>query len=197
MLSCKIGYEILYIGRLEPGVALAAGLLLVGEDTDTSIFRHTAVKQRRQRRIGADPVVMAICAYKTAVKADIRRFEGRHHGELRREEVRLGDAVFLIEQVEYVDFDKLACLIVTERQAAHKHIKALAGNGFGHGFFHLILCEVGQQVGDAELRVALVLAKPDSQFSAVLFNDYAMQCKGNGRPLIFFDAAVIVGLELD
>ena len=54
---------------------------------------------------------------------------------------------------------------------------------------------MGQQIGDAELRVILILAQNDIYIRAVLFYYPAVKGKGNRGPLVFFDAAVLVGLE--
>ena len=52
-----------------------------------------------------------------------------------------------------------------------------------------------QQIGDAENGIARLLADGNGQRRAVLTNDRTVQRQRNGSPLVFLDAAVIVGLK--
>ena len=53
-----------------------------------------------------------------------------------------------------------------------------------------------QQVSDGEHRIAGIFAQHDLDECAVLFDDHAVQGERPGQPLIFADAAVVVGLGL-
>ena len=70
-------------------------------------------------------------------------------------------------------------------------VKQLSGR-----LFVLLLGQVGQQIGDAEYRVSLVLADGDGHSASVLAADHPVEGQGQGGPLEFFDAPVIVGPQI-
>ena len=60
----------------------------------------------------------------------------------------------------------------------------------------LLGAQMGQQVGDAEDGVALVLADADGDGGAVVAGEDAVDGQRHGAPLILADAAVVVSLEV-
>ena len=83
-----------------------------------------------------------------------------------------------------------------ERAAAHEHVEVLAGNHVAGLFLHLVFCQVNEQVGHAEDRVALVLAHVDGHDRAVLLGDDAVHRERQRDPLVLLDAAVVVRVEV-
>ena len=54
---------------------------------------------------------------------------------------------------------------------------------------------MGEQVGNNEFRVAVVLAETNLNLCSVLAENNAVKRKRNCSPLIFLDSAVIMSLE--
>ena len=75
------------------------------------------------------------------------------------------------------------------------HVELFRVKGVGHGLGDFFLCQMRQQVSYGEHRIAGVLAQHDLDGRAVLFDDHAVQCERPVQPLIFEDAAVVMGLE--
>ena len=55
---------------------------------------------------------------------------------------------------------------------------------------------MGKKIGDHKFGVAFIIAYANGDAGAVFLINYAVKRKGNRRPLIFFDTAVIMGLEI-
>ena len=68
---------------------------------------------------------MAIAAYDTAVKADIDHGSCGDKLKLRAEKILLHNSVFFIEELEDIEFHKLAAAVASERQTSHKDIELL------------------------------------------------------------------------
>ena len=73
-------------------------------------------------------------------------------------------------------------------------VQALAGDGLVQRLFPLLAAQMGQEVGDDELRL-IPLAQLHGHHGAVLQRHHAVQLQGNGHPLVLADAAVIMSLE--
>ena len=95
----QIHEEVFQIGGAETRIAVAAGLLLVGEDGHGRVNGLLDVECRRECRIGANPVVMTVDTDQAAVKADLLSRECRYCLQLRREKIRLHDAVLLVQEL--------------------------------------------------------------------------------------------------
>mgnify|MGYP001861298056 CR=1 FL=1 len=68
-------------------------------------------------------------------------------------------------------------------------------DAFGQGALHLLPCQVDQQVGDAEHRVAGLVADAHLHLFPVLLHNDPVEGHGDGSPLVLLDAAVVVGLH--
>lgn len=84
---------------------------------------------------------------------------GTQHS-LGGQEIRLGHAVFAVEVLHNGELDFLAALFVHgfARDRADEDVKSLALDDLGRLAAHLVGREVGEQVGDDELRVARLVA---------------------------------------
>ena len=138
---------------------------------------------------------MAVAADEAAVKADIRNSRCGNELQLCGEEIRLGDAVFLVEKLQNIELHEVAALVASERHAADKNIEFLALDdlrslALAHG-----AVKMREQVADNELRLALFVADGDSYLLAVRLDDNAVERKRDCRPLIFLYTAVVVSLE--
>ena len=70
----QIRYKILKVRRVKSGVAVGARLLLIGEYSNCGIARLGHAENSLGSRICANPVVVPVGTYHTAVKAYIYRF---------------------------------------------------------------------------------------------------------------------------
>ena len=138
---------------------------------------------------------MAVGGDERAVEADVAGLEGRDQFEFGGQEVLLDDAVLLVEEFQDVELHELGLLLTLEGQGADEDVQFLALDGVAEGALLLLTGQVRQQVGDDELRVALVLADVDGDRGAVALDDDAVEGQRDGGPLVLLDAAVVVGLE--
>ena len=187
--------EIFHIRRFQTCVALAADLLLVGENGDGGVFRVVAGERCHERRICADAVVVSVGAYHGTVEAHVACLGGGNEFYLCREEVGFHKTVFFIEQSEHIELDQIVALFLIDRKAAHHNVEIFGGNGCGKRFLFLLASEMGKEIGHAELRIAFLLANAHFQPAAVGKADNAVHGQRYGRPLVFLDAAVVMGLE--
>ena len=86
--------------------------------------------------------------------------------------------------------------VVESGRRADHNIESLAGERGVERLLVLIGGEVRKKVGDAELRVARLLADSDRDGRAVFFDDRAVKGERDRRPLVFPDTAVIMRLEI-
>ena len=52
-----------------------------------------------------------------------------------------------------------------------------------------------QKIADSEYRILFLLADDKIDTCPVFFHDYAVQRQGQRYPLVFFNAAIIMGVE--
>ena len=138
---------------------------------------------------------MGIAADQGAVQTHLANVKSGDGGQLRGEEVLLGDAVHVVKNAHHGVLYPVLALVGIGR-AADQDIQALAGDALGHGLFHLIRRQMGQQVGDDELGLARFPADDHVHHLAALEGHNAVQLQRDGDPLVFLDAAVVVGLEV-
>ena len=117
--------EIPQVGGLHAGVPLRPDLLLVGEDGHGREGRIPRLQDRGEGGIGADTVVVSVGADQAAVEAQVARLEGGDRLQLGGKEIRLGHAVFLMEDPQDVELDQLPFLIVAQRPGADEDIEVL------------------------------------------------------------------------
>ena len=138
---------------------------------------------------------MAVGTDHGAVQADVAGIGRRDSLQLRGGEVILRDAVLLVQQLHDRQLHPAGVLLTADRAAAQQQVQRLGGNGAGQGLFGLLLAQVGQQVRDDQLGVALVGADVHLHRGAVLQGHHAVELQGDGHPLILAQATVVVGLE--
>jgi len=74
-------------------------------------------------------------------------------------------------------------------------IEFFGHEGFFHGLLALLAGQMRQQIEHREDGIALVFADADRDDPPVHIDDGAVQGQGPGQPLVFLEAAVIVGLH--
>ena len=142
---------------------------------------------------------MSVGADKAAVKADIARRECRDAAELCREEILLCDAVCLMEILHDGELDLVRRIVVRLRRLrTDENVHLFRRNTLHHALLHLISCKMDEQVGDDKQRIIRLVTNADRNgLNAVVGHtaDNTAQFKRNSRPLILFDAAVVMRLE--
>lgn len=91
--------------------------------------------------------------------------------------------------------DKVLSLFPLHGNRSEHGVQALAADGFAQALCALLLCQMRQKICNAENRVARFLADADIHAFPVLQHNGAVQRQRQRGPLIFADAAVIMGFE--
>ena len=194
----KLGHDILKEAAAHRGSTAAANLLLVNKDGDGGALGRLARKLGKKRGVGAGAVVLAVAQDHRTVQAHVARLACGHNLKLGGEQVLLGDIVLLGENIKDGCLNRFFVLVLLGAVAscpgavAHNHVEKLALNELGRLLLHLLTGKVGEKVGDAEDGVRGVLANHDLDDAPVLLGNNAMDCQGQGCPLVGLHAAVVV-----
>ena len=183
-----------------------ADFLLIHEQGDGGAGGGGGVELGQQARIGTHAVVVAIAGNQGAVQAAVARAARRNDLELGRDKVLLLDAVLVCQDGQDVLGHGVLGLLGLlgalalgglhhERAVAHDDVEHLALDDLGSLLGHLVLAQVGQQVGDVEHGVGRILAHADLDVGAVLQRHHAVQGQRHGDPLVLLDTAVVVRVE--
>ena len=80
--------------------------------------------------------------------------------------------------------------------ASHDQIQSLALDDLRRFFLQLFSCQMDQQIGNKKYRIILIFTDIQFNGGSVLFHHHAVNGKRESHPLIFFHAAVIVGIQI-
>ena len=139
---------------------------------------------------------MTVCTDHAAVKADILCLECGNCFQLCGNEIVLGDAVLFVKDSHDIELYLFAYIIISERTGTDENVQLFTLEYLAGTSLHLVLSKVGEKVGNAEYRVAFVLADVYLYGAAVSTDNYAVKCKRDSAPLILLDSAVVMGLEV-
>ena len=159
------------------------------------MLRLLHVQEGGQGGVGAGAVILAVAPHQAAVPAQVPGRPGRHHLEFGADQVLLLDAVMVFQVFQQVELDALLGLGVSQGQGPHQDIELFPFEGLGHLLVHGLLGQVGQEVQHGKDRVMGVLADGELHPGAVGLDDHPVDGQGPGQPLVFLDAAVVVGLQ--
>ena len=194
---------VLQEARGRAGGAVGADLFLVPEHdghVGAEAVAVFGVEQGFQRGEDADAVVLAVAAHQGLVEAHIGGWAGGHGLEFGGDEVFLADAVLGVEQLQHMLLDGILELPVFggggRGAVAEDDVQLFGVKDIGQGLAVLFAGQVGQQVGDGEDGFPGFFAKGHADALAVFQHHHAVQGQGPGQPLVFADAAVVVGLGL-
>ena len=138
---------------------------------------------------------MPVSSDHAAVQTDVAHREGGHKLQLCAEKIAFHHAVFFVEQLQNIKLDELAALIAAEGAGADENIELLAAHAVRQRALHLLLRKVGQQIRHYKFGLLRLIADGNVYLCAVAAHDYAVQGERDRRPLVFFDAAVVMGLQ--
>ena len=187
--------------------ANGANLFLVGQDGDGGTCRSVALKLRNQGRVGAAAVVVTIAQDHGAIKAHVASRTCRNNLKLSGEKVCFLNAIEVLQDIDDVSLNSflwlitlcisgfLAILAPNKWTIANNKIQHLALDDLGSSLSKLLSAQVDEKVGDAENRVSWILANAYVYDATVFKCKNAMNCQRNSDPLVFFDAAVVVGVK--
>ena len=85
---------------------------------------------------------------------------------------------------------------IVEGFAADDDVQLFTFDNNGTLFAHLIAAEVRKQVGNADDGIGGIFTDNDVNKRAVLLCNNAVHCKGHCNPLILFDTAVVMRVEI-
>ncbi len=194
------GYEVLQEvseeSRSHPCIAVRSRLLLVSEYGYGGVLLILRIYLGHEVRVGAYPVVLTVAYDHGPVESQVHGLAGRNGAELGRQEIAFRYAVLLVHYAHHVELDLLRYFIVGICPASGEYVHLLSFQSLGHGLLHLVLCQVRQEVGDAEAGLVLLLAYGDLHGAPVLETHDAVEGERDREPLIFLYPAVIVCFEV-
>lgn len=85
---------------------------------------------------------------------------------------------------------------VFDGDAAHQKIEIFGRESFRNGLCDLLLRKVRKNIRDVEHGIAFFVTDFDVNARAVFESDHTVKRKRNGEPLILFDTAVVMRLEV-
>ena len=89
----------------------------------------------------------------------------------------------------------LFALLDDQGAIANQDVQVLTCDDLGSLLAHLVLCQVNEQVGNAEHGIARLVAHVDVDDGAVLLHHDAIQRQRNGYPLVMLDAAIVMSVK--
>ena len=191
----KVFHKRLEGGRLHAAHANGADLFLVREDAHGGALGGLGLIDGLELSVGAHAVVVAVAADQGAVKTHVAGIQRGHGLQLGGEEILLGDAVAVAQHGQDRQLHAVLALVGVG-DAAHEQAQVLAADHIGSALTHLVLAQVGQKVGDHEFGILGVLADDHADRLAVLAGDHSVELQGDREPLVFLDAAVVMGLQI-
>ena len=185
-----------HIHALHAGHTVGADLFLIGQHADGGVHRIFHLDLGHKGGVCVHTVIVTVAAHHRAVKAHVPGLMGGHHLDLSAGEVPLGDAVLFVQQHQGVQLDGLLDVGILHSVGADEHVQLFGLDALAELAVVLLGTQMGQQVGDAEHGVVLVLTHCKGHAGAIGTGEHAVDGQRHGAPLVLADAAVIVGLEV-
>jgi hypothetical protein len=184
------------VHALHTGDAVRADLFLIGQDADGSEGRVLGGDLGHQSGICIDAVIVAVGSDHGAVEADVAGLISGDDLDFSAGKILLGDAVLLIKEDHSIQLDSFLHFLVVHSVGADEDVQFLGADAVAQLALALLSAQMGQQVGDAEDGIVLVLAHVHGDGGAVSAGEHAVDGQRHSTPLILADAAVVVGLEV-
>ena len=181
---------------LHTGGAHAANLFFIHKQADIGSLAVLRIQKCHQRGKSTDSVILSVSHDHAAVQSEISCPSCGNHFQLRGDKILLLHAVFFFQHLQKKCLHRLLLLLVIHRIASHQQIQRFALDYGAALFIHLLSGQVYQQVGDTHHRILVLFPDGKLQHGAVGADHGAVQRHGRGHPLIFFDTAVIMGIQI-
>ena len=189
-------HKVEHIHTLHTGHAVRTDLFLIGQHADGGVHGVLGLDLSQQCGVSIHAVIVAVGTDHGAVKAHVACLGSGHHLDLGAGEVALGDAVLLVQQDEGVQLDSLLDVLFLHGIRADEHVQLLALDALAELALVLLSTQMGQQVGDAEHGIVLVLTDGKVDAGAVGAGKHAVDGQRDGSPLVLAYTAVVVGAEV-
>ena len=150
---------------------------------------------------------MTIAQDHGAIKAHVASRTCRNNLKLSGEKVCFLNAVEVLQDVDDVSLNSflwlvalsiggfLAVLTPNKWTITNNKVEHLTLDDLGSGLSKLLSAQVDEKVGNAENRIGWVLTNAYVYDATVFKCKNAVNCQGNGDPLVLLDAAVVVGVK--
>ena len=201
----QLCHGILKEHTLHTGGANAADFFLVHQNAAGGTAHVLHIQHGLVGTVSADPVVLPVGQHHAPVKTGFPRAACRDHFQLCGEEIFLFHAKLLLQNCQHAFLHGfLACGLFVfflhiaahfDGLVAHDHIQGFPFYHRRRLLVHLVLGQMDQQVGHEEHRVFRFFAHGNFHHRAVLFHDDTVDRQGDRHPLVFFDSAVIMGIQ--
>ena len=151
--------------------------------------------------IAAYAIIVAVGTDEPAVQTYVHSVCCGNEAQFSTHKVCLGHTVLLVQichnhQLHLIGGGSLLAVLFKIRRTCDQNIQSFAGERLTKGLGVLILCQVGQKIGDAEYGITRVVADAYVNTLTVCLDHGAVQSQRNGDPLILTDTAVVVGFEI-
>ena len=118
---------------------------------------------------------MAVSADHAPIQSQIPGAEGGNSRQLSGHKVALHNAVLLKKQAGNVQLHPLTGGVILEGHAADENVQLFSLDSLHHRQLHLILGQMGQQIGDAEDGLISLLTNGDIHGGAIPLDDHAVK----------------------
>ena len=151
------------------------------------------IQQSGQRGKGAAPVVLSVGEHHAPVHPAFPRPSGRHDLQLRRQEILLLNLVGFRQNLQ----DMLLYILLPNGLVSDQQVHLLRVKEILDLLLIPLSAKMGQQIRDHEHRIVFLLAHGQADRCPVLSDDDPVQRQRKRKPLVFFDAAVVVGIQVN
>ena len=159
------------------------------------MIRFTAIGDGVEKRISADPVVLAVSADHAPVESHVPGPEGRNSFQLCADKILLLYVIPVLEEFEHAFLDRVPVLS-RQRDGAEEKDELFSFDRLGEPLFFLAFPgKVREKVVDGKDRLIAIFADNDVYRPSVCLDDDTVKSKGNRHPVVFFYTAVVVGPE--
>ena len=195
----QLGHRIFKKTGLHACGPVAARLLLVHQQAAgrpygflclICLFR--GVQKRRQSGKGAASVVLSVGEHHAPVEPAFPGPAGRDDLQLRAEKIFLPDSELPRQKFQNI----LLGLLVFQGTVSDQQVHFLRVEKILHLLFVPLPAQMGQQVREHERRVFFLLADGYAHPGSVLSDDDSVEGQRKGKPLVFFDSSVVVGIQV-
>ena len=192
----QISQEVFQESGVHTGVTVRTNFFFISEDNNRSPFWVGVCDFSCHFSVGANTVVMTICADHASVKTEVSCFESWNNAQFSAQEVSFSDAVFFVEDLHQVQFNLFRSFLIFKLSGTDQNIHGFALECFCQSLSSLFGCQMWQQVGYAENRIVFIFTDGDGNNRTVFLVNVTVQSQRNGWPLVFLDTTIVMWSEV-
>ena len=181
----------------------ASDLLLIYKQTAACVILCINCKLCFQRCIRTYTVILSISHDHTSVQTAVSCLCCRHDLKLGRKEIILFNIILLFKDCKDICFYSILFFLFRilflryERTASDQYIEILSFDHNARFFLKLIACQMDQQVGYENYRIAVLFSDTDIDRCSVFLCHDSVNCQRHCHPLIFLYTAVIMCVKVN